>query len=58
MAPRAPREAVAGALRSAMANVHGRFAASHVSTEVVTAAREAVADLVGGVADGSSLARN
>jgi hypothetical protein len=24
-----------------MANVHGRFAASHVSTEVVTAAREA-----------------
>jgi selenocysteine lyase/cysteine desulfurase len=41
-----------------MANVHGRFAASHVSTEVVTAAREAVADLVGGVADGSSLARN
>ena len=45
-------EAVAGALRSAMANVHGRFAASNVSTEVVAAARSAVADLLGGSADG------
>ena len=45
-------EAVAGGLRSAMANVHGRFAASQVSTEVVAAARQAVADLLGGAADG------
>src|SRR5947209_7793895 len=45
-------QAVAGALGSVMANVHGRFAASHVSTEVVAAARQAVADLLGGAADG------
>jgi len=33
-------------------NVHGRFEASHASTEVVAQARQAVADLVGGSSDG------
>jgi cysteine desulfurase family protein (TIGR01976 family) len=35
-----------------MANLHGRFAASELSTEVVAQARRAVADLVGGCPDG------
>jgi cysteine desulfurase family protein (TIGR01976 family) len=51
-------EAVSGALTSAMANVHGRFAASQVSTEMVAAARAAVADLVGGSAAGVVLGPN
>lgn len=45
-------EAIATALRDAMANVHGAFVASERSTEVVKQARRAVADLVGGAADG------
>jgi cysteine desulfurase family protein (TIGR01976 family) len=45
-------EAVADALRLSMANVHGEFEASVRSTETVIAARRAVADLVGGTAEG------
>lgn len=45
-------DAVADGLRLAMANVHGEFEASVRSTETVAAARHAVADLVGGSADG------
>jgi cysteine desulfurase family protein (TIGR01976 family) len=51
-APEAVIAAVAEAMRSAMSNVGGAFAASRISTETVSEAREAVADLVGGVADG------
>jgi cysteine desulfurase family protein (TIGR01976 family) len=43
---------VAAAMRSAMSNVGGAFAASRISTETVSESRAAVADLVGGVADG------
>ena len=50
--------AVSGALRDAMANVHGAFAASERSTETRAAAREAIADLVGGTPDGVILGPN
>jgi cysteine desulfurase family protein (TIGR01976 family) len=50
--PEAVIAAVAEAMRSAMSNVGGAFAASRVSTETVSEARAAVADLIGGVADG------
>jgi cysteine desulfurase family protein (TIGR01976 family) len=50
--PTAVIEAIAGALRDAMANVHGAFAASERSTEVVAQARWAVADLVGATPEG------
>jgi cysteine desulfurase family protein (TIGR01976 family) len=50
--PEAVIDAVAQAMRSAMSNVGGAFAASEISTETVSEARAAVADLVGGVADG------
>jgi cysteine desulfurase family protein (TIGR01976 family) len=56
--PLAVVDAVADALRSAMANVGGTFAASRRSTEVVSAARSAVADLVGGVPEGAILGPN
>ncbi|HET6869947.1 MAG TPA: aminotransferase class V-fold PLP-dependent enzyme, partial [Solirubrobacteraceae bacterium] len=45
-------DAVAGALRLSMANLHGEFAASQHSTETVLAARRAIADLLGGNPDG------
>ncbi|MBO0821342.1 MAG: cysteine desulfurase-like protein [Nocardiopsaceae bacterium] len=51
-APSAVIEAIAGAYRGGLSNVHGAFAASARSGEIVTAARAAVADLVGGVPDG------
>jgi cysteine desulfurase family protein (TIGR01976 family) len=56
--PGAVIDAIAEALHSAMANTHGAFAASRRSTEVVAAARAAIADLVGGVAEGVILGPN
>jgi selenocysteine lyase/cysteine desulfurase len=56
--PEAVIEAVGAAMRSSMANAGGAFAASRASTEVVADARAAVADLVGGVADGVVLGPN
>ncbi len=56
--PVAVIDAIAGALRTAMANVHGSFAASRLSAEVVAAARSAIADLVGGVPEGVILGPN
>ena len=50
--------AVSGALRDAMANTHGAFAASQSSTETQAAAREAIADLVGGTPGGVILGSN
>jgi cysteine desulfurase family protein (TIGR01976 family) len=41
-------EAIAGAYRAGIGNVHGAFAASDRSGAIVAAARAAVADLVGG----------
>ncbi len=51
-------EAVAEAMRDAMANVGGAFSASRSSTEVVVNARKALADLLGGVPDGVVLGPN
>jgi cysteine desulfurase family protein (TIGR01976 family) len=51
-------EAVAEAMRDAMANVGGAFSASRCSTEVVAHARQALADLLGGVPDGVVLGPN
>lgn len=51
-------DAVAEALQTSMANVHGEFAASERSTEVVRGARVALADLVGGNPDGVVLGPN
>ena len=45
-------EAIAGAYRAGIGNVGGAFAASARSAAIVAAARQAVADLVGGVAEG------
>jgi cysteine desulfurase family protein (TIGR01976 family) len=45
-------EAIAGAYRAGIGNVGGAFAASARSGAIVAEARQAVADLVGGVADG------
>lgn len=56
--PDAVIDAIADALRAAMANAHGAFAASRHSTEVVSAARAAVADLVGGAPEGVILGPN
>ena len=50
--------AVSGALRDAMANAYGAFAASERSTETRAAAREAIADLVGGTPGGVILGPN
>jgi cysteine desulfurase family protein (TIGR01976 family) len=50
--PAAVIDAVLAAMRDAMANVHGAFPGSERSTETVAQARLAVADLVGGTADG------
>jgi cysteine desulfurase family protein (TIGR01976 family) len=51
-------DAVVAAMRDAMANVHGPFPGSERSTETVHQARLAVADLVGGTADGVLLGPN
>ena len=56
--PAAVIEAVVAAMRDAMANVHGAFPGSERSTETVHQARLAVADLVGGTADGVLLGPN
>lgn len=51
-------DAVTDALRFTMANTHGAFAASVRSTQLVAAARSAIADLVGGTPDGVVLGPN
>ena len=56
--PLAVIDAVASALRTAMANLGGAFASSQVSTRVVAEARSAIADLVGGTPDGVVLGPN
>jgi cysteine desulfurase family protein (TIGR01976 family) len=56
--PAAVIDAVVAAMREAMANVHGAFPGSERSTETVQRARLAVADLVGGSADGVLLGPN
>lgn len=52
LVPAAVTQAIADATRFSMANVHGEFAASAHTTETVASARRAVADLVGGQAEG------
>src|ERR1700678_573714 len=56
--PLAVIDSVAAALRTAMSNTGGPFAASQASTRVVADARAAVADLVGGTPDGVILGPN
>jgi cysteine desulfurase family protein (TIGR01976 family) len=51
-------EAISDAHRSGLSNVHGNFAASHRSDQLIADAREAVADLVGGSAGGVVLGPN
>lgn len=58
LVPTAVIDAVADALRFSMANVHGAFAASERSTETVEEARQALADLLGGTAQGVVLGPN
>src|SRR5437588_10807026 len=58
LVPTAVIDAVADGLRVSMANVHGEFAASEQSTETITAARRAIADLLGGDPDGVVLGPN
>jgi cysteine desulfurase family protein (TIGR01976 family) len=50
--PSAVIEAIAGAYRAGIGNLGGAFEASGRSTDIVAAARAAVADLVGGTAAG------
>ena len=50
--PSAVIEAIAAAYRGGIANLGGAFAASERSAAIVLAARTAVADLLGGVAEG------
>ncbi len=52
LVPDAVVEAIAAALRASMANTHGAFAASRHSTATELSAREAIADLLGGVPEG------
>jgi cysteine desulfurase family protein (TIGR01976 family) len=56
--PSAVIDAVAAAFRDAMSNLGGAFPASDVSADAVAGARSAIADLVGGVADGVILGPN
>jgi cysteine desulfurase family protein (TIGR01976 family) len=56
--PSAVIDEVTAGMREAMANVHGTFPGSLRSTETVDAARAAIADLVGGSADGVVLGPN
>jgi len=58
LVPTAVIDAVARAMRDAMANTHGEFAASARSTGTRDAARAAVADLVGAGPDGVILGPN
>jgi cysteine desulfurase family protein (TIGR01976 family) len=58
MAPAPVIAAVAEAMRLSMANVHGEFAGSARSGETVAAARQAVADLIGGQPEGVILGPN
>jgi len=51
-------EAISDAHRSGLSNVHGPFAASRRSDQLIADAREAVADLVGGQAGGVILGPN
>ena len=51
-------EAISDAHRSGLSNVHGSFAASRRSDQLIADAREAVADLVGGQAGGVVLGPN
>lgn len=51
-------DAIADAYRGGIGNVHGTFAASRRSDAIVAEARQAVADLVGGVPDGVFLGPN
>jgi len=51
-------EAISQAHRSGLSNVHGPFASSRRSDLLISAAREAVADLVGGQAGGVVLGPN
>jgi cysteine desulfurase family protein (TIGR01976 family) len=51
-------DAVIAAMRDSMSNVHGAFSGSERSTKTVQRARLAVADLVGGSADGVLLGPN
>jgi cysteine desulfurase family protein (TIGR01976 family) len=51
-------EAISEAHRSGLSNVHGPFAASRRSVQLIAGAREAVADLVGGQAGGVILGPN
>jgi len=50
--PQAVIDAIAAAYRAGIGNIGGAFAASGRSDAIVAACRQAVADLVGGVADG------
>ncbi|MEX2289257.1 MAG: cysteine desulfurase-like protein [Mycobacteriales bacterium] len=56
--PAVVSDAVAGAMRSALSNRHGPFASSRRADAIVGAAREAVADLVGGTPDGVVLGQS
>jgi cysteine desulfurase family protein (TIGR01976 family) len=56
--PRTVVDAVAGAYRGGIGNVGGAFPASERSDAIVAGCRRAVADLVGGVADGVVLGPN
>ena len=51
-------EAISDAHRSGLSNVHGHFAASRRSVQLIADAREAVADLTGGQAGGVVLGPN
>jgi cysteine desulfurase family protein (TIGR01976 family) len=51
-------EAIADAYRAGIGNVHGAFPASRRADEIVTGCRAAVADLVGGQAEGVVLGPN
>jgi len=56
--PAAVSDAVAGTMRAAISNRHGPFTSSRRADAVVDAAREAVADLVGGDAAGVVLGQS
>src|ERR1035437_9702324 len=56
--PESVIEAISDAHRSGLSNVHGPFAASRRSVQLIADAREAVADLTGGPAGGVVLGPN
>jgi cysteine desulfurase family protein (TIGR01976 family) len=51
-------DAIAGAYRTGVSNLHGAFPSSRRSGDIVSACRQAVADLVGGRPDGVILGPN